>query len=92
MCNELVNHEQTVSGPHHEAGLAATRRTLHELQRAARRRGVAAQVGIESKIWKQYITFQSQALNPRRFQRGFDRVNLHRPTEVPTSTVSSSSS
>jgi hypothetical protein len=27
------------------------------------------------------MTSEFQALGSRRFQRGFDRVNLHRPTE-----------
>jgi len=43
-------------------------------------RGVAAQVEIESKVGKRFITFQFRALISRRCQRGFDRVNLHRPT------------
>jgi len=30
---------------------------------------------------KQFIIFQFQTLSSRRFQRGFDRVNLHRPTQ-----------
>jgi hypothetical protein len=41
---------------------------------------VAAQAEFESKIWMQSIFFVFQALSARRFQRGFDRVNLHRPT------------
>jgi len=41
---------------------------------------VAAQVEIRSKTSKRLILFQFQALNSRRFQRKFDRVNLHRPT------------
>ena len=42
--------------------------------------GVAAQVEIESKTCKHFIIFQFQALSSRCFERGFDRVNLHRPT------------
>jgi hypothetical protein len=45
---------------------------------------VAAQVEIESETWKQVIIFQVQAPNSRRFQRGFERVNLHRPTSPPS--------
>ena len=43
---------------------------------------VAAQVETESKSRKQFIIFQVQALNSRRFQRGFnsDGVNLQRHT------------
>jgi hypothetical protein len=41
---------------------------------------VAAQVGFESKISKQFMIFQFQALRSRRFQREFDMVNQHRPT------------
>jgi len=40
----------------------------------------AAQAGSESKMCKQSIILQFQALSSRRFQLGFDRVNLHRPT------------
>jgi len=40
----------------------------------------AAQVEVESKTSKQFISFQFQAIYSWRFQRGFDRVNLHRPT------------
>ena len=43
-------------------------------------RVVAAQVGIETKVSNQLTISQYQAISPRRFQRGFDRVNLHRPT------------
>jgi hypothetical protein len=45
--------------------------------------GVAVQVEIESKIeaeLKAICNVLFQALSCRRFQRGFDRVNLHRPT------------
>jgi hypothetical protein len=45
-------------------------------------RGVAAQLEIESNVKNQFISFQFHALNSRRFQHGFDRVNLHRPTEA----------
>jgi hypothetical protein len=47
---------------------------------ATKRHGVAAQVEIESVLLKQFTIFQFQALSSRRFQRGFDRVSLHRPT------------
>jgi len=40
---------------------------------------VAAQFEFESKFWKRIIIFWFQALNSRRFQRGFDRVNLAPP-------------
>jgi hypothetical protein len=41
---------------------------------------VEAHVGFESKVGKRYFIIQFQALSSRRFQRGFDGVNLHRPT------------
>jgi hypothetical protein len=40
---------------------------------------LAAQIEFETKVCKQIITFWFQALSSRRFQRGFDGVNLHRP-------------
>jgi hypothetical protein len=43
-------------------------------------RCVAAQVDFESRSRKKYITIWFQALSSKRFQLGFDRVNLHRPT------------
>jgi len=43
---------------------------------------VAAQVEIESKVLKRSIISQFQAMRSRRFQRGFDRVHLHRPTII----------
>ena len=60
---------------------------LHLLVHGRQRRqrwcqDVAAQVEFESKVSKWSITFQLQALSSRRFQPGFDRVNLHRPTRV----------
>jgi len=54
-------------------------------------RGVAAQVEFECNNRKRFIMFWFQALSVRRFQRRFDRVNPHRPTEgdrkVPSGTV-----
>ena len=48
--------------------------------------GVSAQLAFESKLSKRFIIFYSQGLRSRRFQCGFRRVNLHRPTKVkPTS-------
>jgi hypothetical protein len=44
-------------------------------------RVVAAQVEFTTKILKQFLIFLFQALGSRRFHRGFDGVNLHRPTE-----------
>ena len=44
------------------------------------RRVVAAQVEFENKVSNRFIIFLLQALSSRRFQRGSDRVNLHRPT------------
>jgi len=41
---------------------------------------VAAQVEIESKSLKQMTVLQLQVLDYRRFQHGFDRINMHRPT------------
>jgi len=41
---------------------------------------LAAQVKIESKVRKRFIILQFQAHGSRRFQHGFDRVNLLRPT------------
>jgi hypothetical protein len=41
---------------------------------------LAAQVEFESNTRRQFIIFQFQALSSRRFQRGFDRGNLHRLT------------
>jgi len=46
------------------------------------RLGVAVQVDFESKYRRRYLISRFQALSSRRFQRGFDRVNLHRPTLV----------
>jgi len=43
-------------------------------------RGEAAQVAIESITRNDFNIFQFQALRSRRFQRGFQRVNLRRPT------------
>jgi hypothetical protein len=43
-------------------------------------RAVTAQVEFESRSWKQYNAVYFQALSYRRFQLGFDRVNLNRPT------------
>ena len=48
--------------------------------RGVLRRGVVAQVEFESKFRKRFVMLQFQELNSRRFQRGFDRVNLHRLT------------
>ena len=45
-------------------------------------RDEAAQVESESKSCKHFIIFQFQTLRSRCFQRGFDRVNLHRPTRI----------
>jgi hypothetical protein len=45
-----------------------------------RARIVAAQVEFESNTSKRFIMFMFQALSSRRFQLGFDKVNLHRPT------------
>jgi hypothetical protein len=45
--------------------------------------GVAARVDFDSKVRKQVIILWSQAIRSRRFQRGFHRVNLHRPTWEP---------
>ena len=44
------------------------------------RLGVAAQVEFESNVLKRFIMFQFQAISSRRFQSGFDWVNLHRLT------------
>jgi hypothetical protein len=44
--------------------------------------GVAAQVECESRSCKLYITLQLLALSSSRFQLGFLRVNLHRPTSA----------
>jgi hypothetical protein len=41
---------------------------------------VVAQVEFEGKIYTQIITFLFQGLNYRRFQRGFNKVNMHRLT------------
>jgi hypothetical protein len=66
-------------------------RPITPLPWEARRRrpahGVAAQVESESKTRNWIIKFQCQALSSRHLQRGFQRVNLHRPTmagELPT--------
>jgi hypothetical protein len=40
---------------------------------------VAAQVEIESKAWKKFITSQFQEHSSRRFQPGSHRFKLHRP-------------
>jgi len=65
------------------------RARLHEIgsELGVRRRGflrrgclvVAAQVEIESIFLKRSVIFQFRALSSRRFQRGFDRFNMHRP-------------
>ena len=47
-------------------------------------RDVGSQVDFESKVWRQLIMIRFQALSSRRFQRGFHRSNLHRPTETTT--------
>jgi hypothetical protein len=44
--------------------------------------GLAAQVEFESRIGKQIILFEVQALSSRRFQHAFHRFNLHRLTLV----------
>jgi len=41
---------------------------------------VAAQIEFESKVFKRITILYFQALDSRRFQRGFQRINLHRPT------------
>ena len=64
-------------------GGAKTRRFVRFARIRPRRtflRGVAAQVEFESKILKQCITLELLGLTSRRFQLGFHRVNLHRPT------------
>ena len=43
---------------------------------------VAAQVEFDSRILKQFIIFGCEEISSRRFQVGFDRVNLHRPTQM----------
>jgi hypothetical protein len=50
---------------------------------------VAEQDEFESNILKQYRIFWFQALSSRRFQRGIDRVNLHRPSLPDASSFSS---
>jgi hypothetical protein len=65
-----------------DAALSAPRRQLQCLMVVglhAFARNVAAQTEIESKP-QQFNVLQFQAINPRRFQRGFHGVNLHRPT------------
>ena len=47
----------------------------------------AAQVEIETENSKQFIIFQFQVLSSRRFQLGFDRVNLHRLTLIPSFSI-----
>jgi len=47
------------------------------------RHGVAAQIKFESKNLKAVHHISVQALSSRRFQHGFDRVKLHRPTMAP---------
>ena len=50
----------------------------------------AAQVEFESTSSKRFIKIRFQGLRSRRFQCGFDTVNLHRPTLiVPSSVVES---
>ena len=44
---------------------------------------VAAQLEFESEVRRRFIILWFQALSSRRVQRGFDRVNLHRPTMTP---------
>ena len=61
---------------------------------------VAAQIEFRSKTLKRFIMFQRQELSSRGLQRGFDRVNLHRPTllysdlavSFPTPQIDASSS
>ena len=52
----------------------------------------AAQVEIECENRKQFIMLQVQAVSSRRIQRGFDRVNLHRPTSASRSRSSTMAS
>jgi hypothetical protein len=40
----------------------------------------AAQVAFESRVRKRFTVLWLQALRSRRFQRGLNRVKLHRPT------------
>jgi hypothetical protein len=56
---------------------------VHEERHDARdaNQGVAAQVGNCKQFFKHYVTFEFQVLSSRRFQREFDRVNLHRHTK-----------
>ena len=64
-----VTKQQVVSrGPHHRPAAAEAHL------------GVATQVEFESKTSKLFIIFQFQALSSRRFQHGFHRFDLHRPT------------
>jgi len=54
---------------------------LEVMRQLVETRVVAAQVEFTTKILKQFLIFLFQALGSRRFHRGFDGVNLHRPTE-----------
>jgi len=44
-------------------------------------RCVAAKLNLKAKVESSISLFQFQVLGSRRFQHGFDRVNVHRPTD-----------
>jgi len=91
------NHDlgqRGVRAIHHRSDVRCVERNWRERlrRRVARlhrhRRGVAAQVEIESEVFFFFMLW-IQALSCRRFQGGFDRANLHRPTEVAAGAVES---
>jgi len=53
---------------------------LHVVRRPQRILGIAAQVELKAKLESSSSYFRFNTLSSRRFQHGFDRVNLHRPT------------
>jgi len=67
-------------GPAHEVESLMHLRALGAVLK--QRLDVVPQVEFESRSRKQYITLRYQALRSRRFQRGFHRFNLHRPTLI----------
>jgi hypothetical protein len=83
---------QRVSAPRGKAGarLNAHRQLRAKRQRLARE-AIYRKRPIERKSRKRFIMFQFQALVPKLFQIGCDRVNLHRPTGRSASAAASSS-